>query len=105
MYKRILVAIDGSVTSDLALREAIGLAKDQNAMLRLVHVVDATPPAYMMTETASAVTLQFPLAEYQNALQEAGETLLTTRATTARDAGVNVDTKIDYGRNAWGTHL
>jgi K+-sensing histidine kinase KdpD len=40
MYKRILVAIDGSVTSDLALREAIGLAKDQDAMLRLVHVVD-----------------------------------------------------------------
>ena len=94
MYKRILVAIDGSVTSDLALREAIGLAKDQNAMLRLVHVVDATPPAYMMTETASAVTLQFPLAEYQNALQEEGQKLVTTRAITARDAGVNVDTKL-----------
>ena len=94
MYKRILVAIDGSVTSDRALREAIGLAKDQNAMLRLVHVVDATPPAYMMTETASAVTLHFPLAEYQKALQEAGEKLVTTRATTARDAGVNVDTKL-----------
>jgi nucleotide-binding universal stress UspA family protein len=40
MYKRILVAIDGGVTSDLALRQAIGLAKDQNAMLQLVHVVD-----------------------------------------------------------------
>jgi nucleotide-binding universal stress UspA family protein len=91
MYKRILVAIDGSVTSDLALREAIGLAKDQNAMLRLVHVVDVTPPAYMTTETASA---NFPLAEYQKALQEAGEKLLTTRATTAREAGVNVDTKL-----------
>jgi nucleotide-binding universal stress UspA family protein len=78
MYKRILVAIDGSVTSDLALREAIGLAKDQNAMLRLVHVVDVTPPAYMTTETASAIAVHFPLAEYQKALQEAGEKLLTT---------------------------
>jgi nucleotide-binding universal stress UspA family protein len=94
MYKCILVAIDGSVTSDLALREAIGLAKDQNAMLRLVHVVDVTPPAYTTTEPASAVALHFPLAEYQKALQEAGEKLLTTRATTARDAGVNVDTKL-----------
>ena len=94
MYKRILVAIDGSDTSDLALREAIGLAKDQNAMLRLVHVVDVTPPAYMMTETTSAVAVHFPLAEYQNALQEAGQKLLTTRATTAREAGVNVDTKL-----------
>jgi nucleotide-binding universal stress UspA family protein len=94
MYKCILVAIDGSVTSDLALREAIGLAKDQNATLRLVHVVDVTPPVYTTTETASAVALHFPLAEYQKALQEAGEKLLATRATTARDAGVNVDTKL-----------
>jgi nucleotide-binding universal stress UspA family protein len=94
MYKRILVAIDGSVTSDLALPEAIGLEKDQNAMLRLVHVVDVTPPAYMTTETASAIAVHFPLAEYQKALQEAGEKLLTTRATTAREAGVNVDTKL-----------
>ena len=92
MYKRILVAIDGSDTSDLALREAIGLAKDQNAMLRLVHAVDPTPPPYMTTEIRSHA--QFPLADYQKALQEAGEKLLATRATTAREAGVNVDTKL-----------
>ena len=92
MYKRILVAIDGSVTSDLALREAIGLAKDQNAMLRLVHVVDVTAPAYMAAEVTVAV--HFPLAEYQKALKESGEKLLKTRATTAREAGVNVDTKL-----------
>ena len=78
MYKRILVAIDVSDTSDLALREAIGLAKDQNAMLRLIHVVDVTPPAYMAAEVAVAV--HFPLAEYQKALKESGEKLLKTRA-------------------------
>jgi len=94
MYKRILVAIDGSDTSDLALREAIGLAKDQNAMLRLVHVVDDTPPAYIATDASSAVALHFPLAEYKKTLLEAGENLLRTRATTAREAGVNVDTKL-----------
>jgi len=92
MYKRILVAIDGSDTSDLALREAIGLAKDQNAMLRLVHVVDVTAPAYVAAEVTVAV--HFPLAEYQKALKESGEKLLKTRATTAREAGVNVDTKL-----------
>lgn len=43
MYNRILVAVDGSDTSDLALREAIELAKDQHSALRLVHVVDPTP--------------------------------------------------------------
>jgi nucleotide-binding universal stress UspA family protein len=94
MYERILVAIDGSATSDVALREAIGLAKNQSAMLRLVHVVDGTPPAYIATEAASAVALHFPLAEYQKTLQDAGENLLRTRATTAREAGVNVDTEL-----------
>ena len=94
MYQRILVAIDGSDTSDLALREAIRLAKDQNAMLRLVRVVDVTPPAYWTTEIASPLAAQFPLADYQKALQEAGEKLLATRVATARDAGVDVDTKL-----------
>ena len=94
MYKRILVAIDGSDTSDLALREAIGLAKDQNAMLRLVHVVDGTPPAYIATDASSAVALHFPLAEYKKTLQEAGENLLRARATAARETGVSVDTKL-----------
>ena len=40
MYKRILVAMDGSHTSELALREAINLAKAIDAQLLLVHAVD-----------------------------------------------------------------
>jgi nucleotide-binding universal stress UspA family protein len=40
MFKRILVPIDGSATSNLGLREAIEVAKDQNATLCLLHVVD-----------------------------------------------------------------
>ncbi len=40
MFKRILVPIDGSRTSDLGLDEAIKLAKDQHARLCLLHVVD-----------------------------------------------------------------
>jgi nucleotide-binding universal stress UspA family protein len=98
MYKRILVAIDGSDTSDLALREAVRLAKDQTAMLRLVHVLDVIPPYIIPEFTQSppplAPATQFSLADYQKALQEAGEKLLTTRVTTAREAGVNVDTKL-----------
>lgn len=40
MYKRILVPVDGSKTSDAALHQAIGLAGEQNADLRVVYVVD-----------------------------------------------------------------
>ncbi len=42
MYERILVPIDGSDPSDLALREAIALAKDRNARIRIFHGVDLT---------------------------------------------------------------
>ena len=40
MFKNILVAIDGSRTSGLGLDKAIELAKDQEATLYLLHVVD-----------------------------------------------------------------
>jgi nucleotide-binding universal stress UspA family protein len=40
MYKKILVPVDGSHTSTLGLQEAIRLARDSEAVLRLIHVVD-----------------------------------------------------------------
>ena len=59
MYKRILIAIDGSDTSDRALREAIGLAKDQQAMLRIVYAIDEisinTEPEFVNPEDIAAI--------------------------------------------------
>jgi nucleotide-binding universal stress UspA family protein len=40
MFKRILVPVDGSRTSELGLDQALRLAKDQRAALCLLHVVD-----------------------------------------------------------------
>jgi nucleotide-binding universal stress UspA family protein len=40
MYKRILVPFDGSPTSERGLLEAIRLAQDQDARLRILHVVE-----------------------------------------------------------------
>ncbi|CAG9165958.1 Putative universal stress protein [Cupriavidus laharis] len=40
MYKKILVAVDGSHCSDLALDQAIGLAATCGAELQVVHVID-----------------------------------------------------------------
>lgn len=39
-YKNIIVAVDGSDISNLALKEAIKLAKEQRAKLNILHVVD-----------------------------------------------------------------
>jgi len=87
MYKHILVAVDGSETSNLALKESIKLAKEQHAALRLIHVVDETP-AYMIVEAP------YPIRQYQEALRKAGEKELTDCAAMVRDKGVIFDTKL-----------
>ncbi len=40
MYERILIAVDGSNTSELAVGEAVKLATGHPSQLRIVHVVD-----------------------------------------------------------------
>jgi nucleotide-binding universal stress UspA family protein len=45
-YKRILVAVDGSDTANLALHEAIQLTKNQKATLRIIYVVDESVIIY-----------------------------------------------------------
>jgi nucleotide-binding universal stress UspA family protein len=87
MYKRILVAVDGSDTSNRALQEAIRLAKDQRAVLRLVHVLD---------EAAAYVDIELPyqFAAYQEALRKGGEKVLSACAALVREAGIETDTKL-----------
>ncbi|GAC1376404.1 MAG: universal stress protein [Aquirhabdus sp.] len=46
MYKNILAAVDGSHTSDLALREAIKLAKEGSSQLIVVTVLDNPLQSY-----------------------------------------------------------
>ena len=46
MYKRILVAIDGSETSEHAFDTALQLARDNDAQLQPLYVVDNPLMAY-----------------------------------------------------------
>ena len=87
MYKKILVPVDGSDTSNLALKEAIKLAKEQQAALRVIHVVDETT-VYMVAETP------YPIADYLKMMRETGQKVLSTCAMTAQEAGIKVDTKL-----------
>jgi nucleotide-binding universal stress UspA family protein len=85
MYKRILVPIDGSDTSNLALQEAIALAKDQHSRLRLFHVID-------LTTTYSAVNAPH-LIEHQNALQAEGQKVITDASEPILAAAIEFDSK------------
>ena len=85
MFTRILVAVDGSSTSNRGLKSAIDLAADQKATLYILHVVDdmaATPPA----------NDGFIPAEYIEsmieALRESGRRIVARAAQLACDRGL-----------------
>ena len=87
MYRRILVAIDGSATSELALKEAALLAKEHNATLRLVHVID---------DTFAYTAVQSPreMVDRQAELRRAGEHALNHAAATASTLGMKAETAL-----------
>ena len=85
MYKRILVAIDGSETSKVALREAVKLAKDHDSQIRLLHVVD-------LTMAYSAVEAPY-IFEYRKAMEEEGKKVLADSAALPRSAGIQCESK------------
>jgi nucleotide-binding universal stress UspA family protein len=81
MYKRILVPIDGSSTSAAGLKQALLLARDQHAKLKLLHVIDefrvfATPDGGL---NAGAII---------SALKRGGREVLRRAARRAAASGV-----------------
>jgi len=86
MYQRILIAVDGSELSNHALREAIALAQNQHAALRIVHVVDE-------------VTLNWEgeyvdLLEIMESFRESGQRILENAQNIAREAGMEHEAKL-----------
>lgn len=87
MYKRILAPIDGSETSTRGLSEAIRLAADQGATLKVVHVIsDAYVTAMLMGAVDSEGLLQD--------IRSAADSMLQDAAQRAREAHVPVQTEL-----------
>ena len=74
MYKKILVAVDGSETSKLALAEAVRLAKAFQSTVRAVYIVDS--PA-MLFDVG-----YYDPTELRKSFIEAGTALLADTAAT-----------------------
>ncbi len=95
MYARILVAVDGSGPSTRAFREALRLAADQRAVLRIAHVVDLGVALAPWAEPAF-----IDYATLDSALHEAGRRILDGAVAEARAAGlepesVSLETEVD----------
>lgn len=92
MYRRILVPLDGSAASLRGLKEAIRLARDDRARLRLVHVLDETPMLGMLEEGVDLGPFLRDLRKRGGALLErarrrAEKSRVPADATMAESAG------------------
>ena len=87
LYRKILVPIDGSAASNRGLVEAIALAKDQGATLRLVHVLAES----ILGPGAEAVVY---LDNTAALLREAGEQLVARAEAAARKSGLQPESAI-----------
>ena len=88
MYKRILVPVDGSATSNAGLAEALKLARLTGASLRLLHVVDDMP-FILGADSMGAMT-----GDLFSLLREGGERILASARATVEAEGVGVDTQL-----------
>ena len=77
-YRRILIPVDGSPTSNKALVAALEIARDSGGRVRLVHVVDEL--AYLTGFEPSAVTI--------DAVRTAAERVVIAGKEIAKSAGV-----------------
>jgi len=90
MYQHILVPVDGSQTSDLALREAIKLSGSGKAELRIVQIVEEVMPL-LDVELLNVDALR-------EAVRESGRLVLAKAEAVAREAGVPATTRLIEAR-------
>ena len=86
MYKRILVGFDDSEVAGRALAEALELAKESGATVRVVHAVDV-----MLLSTGE---VYMDLEAYRRERVAAGQEVLERAAAQAREVGVPVETAL-----------
>ncbi len=98
MYERILLATDGSPPAMRALDEAVRLAREQHAKLRIVHVVDqglALP----------ADVLSANIGQVDETLRTDGEALLEAETVLVEELGWRTGAAIIEQARKWPADL
>lgn len=83
MFKKILVPVDGSDTSQAGLKTAMGMARDSGGMLFILHVVDE----HVLLQTADYMGGSY-YEETIGSLKEAGRRVLAKACAKVEKAGV-----------------
>jgi nucleotide-binding universal stress UspA family protein len=94
MYDRVVVALDGSAASEVALRHGAELARRLKSPLHLIRVADLSVVHWGASEAAEAyVALSQEMAEEQ----EEARAYLERAAQPLRDEGLAVTTEVRAG--------
>ena len=108
MYQNILVPVDGSDIAGQALREAIRLARSLSSRIRVIHIVNGTPPPDCTPSVIEELITQ---------QRSTGESIVHEAKTAVRSTGIEVDNRLiealgePAGKfvvaeaNDWPTHL
>lgn len=91
MYQKILVPVDGSITSNSALQEAVKLAKRLDACLELVYVYEDA--IYLVDEN------YFNYEELQKTIHSSSEKILAEAAAMVSASGIPVETRLVQSNN------
>ncbi|HEX8874266.1 MAG TPA: universal stress protein [Nitrosospira sp.] len=86
MYRHILVPVDGSATCEHALREALGLARQQPAELELVYVMEDI----LFLENEAYINY----TEVRKSARNTGEQILARAQTVVQQAGMTAEHKL-----------
>ncbi|APW46429.1 universal stress protein [Rhodoferax antarcticus] len=95
MFKHILVPVDGSSTSQVAVGKAIVLAKSFDSIVTVIYVIDPYPFTGVGTDFA------YGQAEYLSAATAEANTAVQTAKDNFSAAGVTVNTSIVEAHTAW----
>ncbi len=95
MFKHILVPVDGSSTSQLAVEKAITLAKAFDSRVSAIFVIDPYPFTGVGTDFA------YGQAEYLSAATAEANAAIKATKIAFEQAGVKVDTSVIESHAAW----
>jgi nucleotide-binding universal stress UspA family protein len=90
MYKKILIATDGSAASAKAVEQGVALAKATGASVLLVTVTEMWSALDVATAAESGIAN--PVAEYEALADKSAQKALAAAAAIAKSAGVPAET-------------
>jgi nucleotide-binding universal stress UspA family protein len=86
MFKRIMLAIDSSKVSRLALKKAIDLAKEQKAKLCIIHIIDYSP----LIVNGEGIDFE----ALRESIQTEGQAILNHAILKAKKSRIKVESKL-----------